>query len=934
MPVNTSDSLGQYCRFAIRPSESVLNELLTGTAMGGTAGTTETIGSDLAYKPASTATTWAIVETDLDPRVGGDFTFFWYGVLPADTAQTIMDCSGTSYGWNLMVGTWGPNLVALDFGTKWGGANQVAISTSTDSVTPIAICAVYTDADRTVKLYKNGTLIKTGLINYEAGVMGANQKFSTKGDPTKPLKTITMQAFAGAFSSTDVTTLSSSPFKIFSAPPLSLIGSNCTQGNAASTPVVSVQGALAPASCAQSNTCSTAAVTRTQALTGSNCTQANATSTVSVNPYTRLLDILATTPLHEWVQVNLNSFYDVPIPTANLPTAPNSLGNRGSVIYAWSSFAFDERRGWLVLYGGGHANYYGDELYIWKGDSGLWERGSLPSKVDFNDAAAVIISKDAPQSSHTYSNNVYLPVNDMFCTYGGAATPSGGPMQELVTADPRVLRRTGPWCFDTSLADPDKVGGGNGTGYDVTSLGTNAWYDRIDSIGSGTYPLGTLAHGGGATVTYQEGGSDVAVFTMDSGSGFPAWYKYVFGDIRSGGTDTITKIGVTSAGVMFDGWGVYDPVRQVMMRNAVRMSGTTSDIVSLHIPTGNSTKQVTGIQLIDEAGADFPLNEWDSGTSSWVRESHYGAAMDTDNDRLWLWRGDVDTPGRTYYVQLPAFDPVTGWASTIWTVHPVNPTGLTPRGNHIQGVLGKLRYVPALKSLIALDSTTITNVDDPGVWLFKTSTTAHVLTPASSAQGNAASTASISFAGELAPAAAAQANTSSTVSIVLHRTLTASPSTQTNACSTASAGQTHALSPANSQQGNTASTPSFSQTHSLSPATSQQGNTASTATLAQQGTLSPANCQQGNTSSAITIGRGLTLSPSNCQQGNVTAAGLVHIGGAFIGQPAYQANSSSQATISQLHHLVVANCAQQNKSPNRSLVGPTTFAPQRMFAVF
>ena len=82
-----------------------------------------------------------------------------------------------------------------------------------------------------------------------------------------------------------------------------------------------------------------------------------------------------------WAQVNLNAFDSVYPDLADRPLAGTSYANPDKVIGAWSSFAWDSRRGDLILFGGGHGNYAGNEVYRWHGGTQRWELSSLPSNV-------------------------------------------------------------------------------------------------------------------------------------------------------------------------------------------------------------------------------------------------------------------------------------------------------------------------------------------------------------------------------------------------------------------------------------------------------------------------------------------------------------------------------------------------------------------------
>ena len=80
-----------------------------------------------------------------------------------------------------------------------------------------------------------------------------------------------------------------------------------------------------------------------------------------------LLSILNTTPEGTWVQVNLNSYSEAWTPEELRPLYLTSNPDPSKIAYAWPSFAWDSNRGDLILYGGGHANYSGNDVYRWRG---------------------------------------------------------------------------------------------------------------------------------------------------------------------------------------------------------------------------------------------------------------------------------------------------------------------------------------------------------------------------------------------------------------------------------------------------------------------------------------------------------------------------------------------------------------------------------------
>src|SRR4030095_16637588 len=243
---------------------------------------------------------------------------------------------------------------------------------------------------------------------------------------------------------------------------------------------------------------------------------------------TRLLNLLTATPQGGWVKVSINRFSDAWVTGADaLPDGGNS--DPSAVIRAWSSFAWDPVRAQIVLWGGGHANYMGNEIYLWQGPSGLWTRGSVSSRVEPYGSAGVYFTVDnaAPQSAHTYDNNVFAPLNDVFITFGGAAFNSGAGFVNKGAGGLPV--RAGPWAWDPRKADASKVGGTTGSGYNPPTLGGQMWTNL-----QGRW-VGTEApeYREQTTAVRQENGRDVIYLTGDmSASGWPSLYRYEVGDVR------------------------------------------------------------------------------------------------------------------------------------------------------------------------------------------------------------------------------------------------------------------------------------------------------------------------------------------------------------------------------------------------------------------
>jgi hypothetical protein len=417
--------------------------------------------------------------------------------------------------------------------------------------------------------------------------------------------------------------------------------------------------------------------------------------------FERLSSLLGGTPQGGWVKASTNLYSDA-WPTG----ADAAIGWPGSIIRAWSSFAWDSTRENLLLWGGGHANYVGNEMYVWDGATGKWGRGSLASRLDSD---LFVVDSAAPQSAHTYDNNVYLPVNDMFLTFGGAAAPGGGAFQEK---EGTTVSRAGPYLWDPTKADPNKVGGTTGSGWNTVKIaeGGNMWTDRQGQW-TGTEAPGYV---NGTTAYRNEGGRDVVYLTADSAaSGFPSLYRYTVGDVRNGGQDTWEKVGVTGNTVGYQGAATIDTTHNLYIRTANPNPNYTSELAVWDLDNSNTVSPNRntdiGIDLVKTDGTPFLMN------------GNYGIDYDSANNMVVLWDGS--NGGGTVWA-VPIITDVDGNvnSNTTWTAYELESvTESHPHGNFTTGVLGKWKYDPELGAFIALDEVVKTDDGkwDAAVWLYK-----------------------------------------------------------------------------------------------------------------------------------------------------------------------------------------------------------------------
>jgi hypothetical protein len=416
--------------------------------------------------------------------------------------------------------------------------------------------------------------------------------------------------------------------------------------------------------------------------------------------FERLSSLLRATPEGGWVKASTNIYSDAWAKGADAVNY-SSYQSPASIVIAWSSFAWDSAGGNLMLWGGGHANYAGNEMYVWDGATGNWGRGSLPSRLD---SKQFVIGGGAPQSAHTYDNNVYLPVNDMFLTFGGAAFQSGGNFQ---TTNGTSVSRAGPYLWDPAKADPNKVGGVTGSGYNTTNVaeGGHMWIDRHGQW-TGSEPPNYV---NGTTAYRTENGKDVVYVTSDSHStGFPSLYRYTLGDVRNGEQDTWEKIGASSNAIGFKGAATIDPAHNLYIRTGTVAGRYTSDLMIWDLDKADPKSDI-GINLVNSDGTDFKIT------------GNYGLDYDTANNTIVLWDGS-EGGGTVWSVDVMTDAAGNIGSNTTWTVTEIPSSTLDhPHGSFATGVLGKWHYDDALGAFIALDEISAAGNGrwDAGVWLYK-----------------------------------------------------------------------------------------------------------------------------------------------------------------------------------------------------------------------
>ncbi|MEM9191844.1 MAG: DUF2625 family protein, partial [Myxococcota bacterium] len=135
-------------------------------------------------------------------------------------------------------------------------------------------------------------------------------------------------------------------------------------------------------------------------------------------------------PAGQWMVISNNTLRDVmACPDGGCPYR----GNTGikSVMRAWCGGAFATQLGAfgsLIAFGGGHADYYGNEVYAFDIATGLWSRVSEP--YDGGTEACIEATGSYPDGTpcppHTYDGVEYDPGTNAFVLLGSEANNRGG----------------------------------------------------------------------------------------------------------------------------------------------------------------------------------------------------------------------------------------------------------------------------------------------------------------------------------------------------------------------------------------------------------------------------------------------------------------------------------------------------------------------------
>jgi hypothetical protein len=350
-------------------------------------------------------------------------------------------------------------------------------------------------------------------------------------------------------------------------------------------------------------------------------------------------------------------WYEFPDSRMDVARPPGTdAGSVAAVMLAWGSGIFDTDRDRLVVWGGGHNDYAGNEVYAFgpvNGPAPHWTRLTDPSNPP---AVNTPHAPDGrPVSRHTYNLLTYLPAprhRMMSCAIGSQHSNGFG------------------------------VGGVDFYDFTLDGFSAQPW-SQGPTAPSNSYAIAGLCikHPTRDEVWYHDNGSNSArLQRYDLVDG--TWSTHA--DFDLGGSYATPAI---------------DAVRDLLVVVGARVDG--SDGVTLAWDLANPEQQ--------------PFRPASSDAPAILDDPAPGFVYDPLDDRFIAWSGGADV----YSLELPA-DPRTGrwrWqALPIDAGNSVLPTGIARvpgDDGYDTGTYGRFRYVPSAHGVIVVNAT------DENVYFYK-----------------------------------------------------------------------------------------------------------------------------------------------------------------------------------------------------------------------
>ena len=240
-----------------------------------------------------------------------------------------------------------------------------------------------------------------------------------------------------------------------------------------------------------------------------------------------------------------------------------------AVMSAWSGGLFDTKRNRLIIHGGGHTDYYGNEIYAIDLNANpiapvLVKDASHGTAISNLSTCPEAFTDGTPNSRHIYNGELYLPVQDTYFLYGAFKSTCGndtdGQWQYSVAS--------GAWTQQTPATHPSHAVNGSVPqfAYDPT---TQNIYEVEDNTGNfWQYNVATNTWTNLKSVTACTNVLNMTTAIDDGRRFYFCIGNGGFGKVSLTAPYTATKLTGTGCSAIISKAGpgfVYDPVQKLMV---------------------------------------------------------------------------------------------------------------------------------------------------------------------------------------------------------------------------------------------------------------------------------------------------------------------------------------------------------------------------------
>ena len=378
--------------------------------------------------------------------------------------------------------------------------------------------------------------------------------------------------------------------------------------------------------------------------TGTTGTGTAGTTTGSVPPAASAGTSQVTLSTGVWTEVP-NSLMRSVVPPYDM--RKQLYGSPQGVIDAWSGGDYDTVRHQLVLWGGGHGDYAGNELYAFNIDTLKWSRlndPSIPAPPDVvtpgkSNPANAYYPDGKPRSRHTYGYVVYVPSIDRFCSIGGSS------------------------FFVTGQTGTDSIDCFNFVTKAWTKLGTSGSYGRaMSAYDSATKTVWTMGDGNAALLSQLNPATGISTVR----SGVDNVLKYNLASMNVALDPKRRKLVLVGSGQVY--WFNIG-ASGLLTKETVPTTGATA-IVAAHVP-GLLYDPISDRIIAWAGGSDlYSLN---LDTKVWTRLAATSGSIDpgpsSPNGTFGRFRY---APSKDLYVAVSSVD------DSVFLFKPQRPVGAVP----------------------------------------------------------------------------------------------------------------------------------------------------------------------------------------------------------------------------------------------------------------